>query len=69
MLVSMRRRYNDMFLSEIVAILRLTGTHQIYTYHTHPTQHQQTQKLYNQVDWSKWHFHLDEEEEEEEEEE
>ena len=27
------------------------------------------QKLFHQVDWTKWHFHLDEEEEEEEEEE
>ncbi|EWM27589.1 ubiquinol cytochrome c reductase subunit qcr9 [Nannochloropsis gaditana] len=26
-------------------------------------------KLFHQVDWTKWHFHLDEEEEEEEEEE
>lgn len=28
---------------------------------------QPEQKLYHQIDWSKWKFHLDEEEEEEEE--
>jgi hypothetical protein len=56
-------------------LITYSGTHH-NTYHTHTRTHTHThthstitQKLYHQVDWSKWHFHLDEEEEEEEDEE
>ena len=68
MFMSMMTRVEDNPLSKAEAILftqALIITHITRTQYTY----KHTQKLYHQVDWSKWHFHLDEEEEEEEEEE